>query len=263
MMQEWIKIFLTGFLSFIGSLSVALILRNKDRKEAAKIRKDDLEKAAKKREEDREWISKQFAESQKQTTALEEQAISTKDLAEWSKQHVEILLCASRPPLDLKAGFDLLGQVNGISYIAMILQVTNLTKKDILIRNIQMSESSPFEFIENVCLFTQYRSDIVDDCVVIKRTAPKYISLDPKEIKSNSTVEFALNFFIMPATKRTFFHFLLSCSDFNVRNIANCTLEHTSPDNPDELVTARFWASYPRDKFTFKKYDPKILQSQS
>ncbi|WP_406604471.1 hypothetical protein [Bartonella gliris] len=34
MMQEWIKIFLTGFLSFIASLLVALILRNKNRKEA-------------------------------------------------------------------------------------------------------------------------------------------------------------------------------------------------------------------------------------
>lgn len=158
-MQEQITIFLTGFISFAVSLSVGVILRNKDRKEAAKIRKDDLEKASKKREEDIEWISKKFAESQEQTIALKEQAISTKDLAEWSKQHVEILLCASRSLLDLKAGFDLLGQVNGTSYIAMILQVTNLTKKDILIRNIQMSEISPFEFIENVCLFIQYRSD--------------------------------------------------------------------------------------------------------
>ncbi len=91
-MQEWIKIFLTGFLSFIGSLSVAVILRNKDRKEAAKIRKDNLEKAAKKREEDKEWISKQFAESQEQTIALKEQAISTKDLAKWSEEHIKILL---------------------------------------------------------------------------------------------------------------------------------------------------------------------------
>ncbi|WP_244428913.1 TolC family protein [Bartonella vinsonii] len=91
-MQEWIKIFLTGFVSFAVSLSVALILRNKDRKEAAKIRKDDLEKAAKKREEDREWISKQFAESQEQTIALKEQAKSTKDLAKWSEEHIKILL---------------------------------------------------------------------------------------------------------------------------------------------------------------------------
>ncbi|WP_409361586.1 hypothetical protein ACRPOS_001035 [Bartonella heixiaziensis] len=91
-MQEWIKIFLTGFVSFTVSLSVAFILRYKDRKETARICKDDLEKAAKKREEDREWVTKQFAESQKQTAALKKQAESTKDLAEWSKQHIEILL---------------------------------------------------------------------------------------------------------------------------------------------------------------------------
>ncbi|WP_246787229.1 hypothetical protein [Bartonella taylorii] len=129
MMQEWIKIFLTGFLSFIGSLSVALILRNKDRKEAAKIRKDDLETVAKKREEDREWISKQFAESQEQTIALKEQAKSTKDLSEWSKQHVEILLCASRLPLAFNPKFDPLEQKNGNIYTGMVLRVTNLTKK--------------------------------------------------------------------------------------------------------------------------------------
>ncbi|WP_273760453.1 hypothetical protein [Bartonella sp. ML70XJBT.G] len=54
MMQEWVKIYLTGLVSFPVLLLVALILRYKDRKEAAKIHKEDSETAAKKREEDRE-----------------------------------------------------------------------------------------------------------------------------------------------------------------------------------------------------------------
>nr|WP_275064946.1 MULTISPECIES: hypothetical protein [unclassified Bartonella] len=251
MMQEWIKIFLTGFVSFAVSLSVALILRNKDRKEAAKIRKDDLEKSAKKREEDIEWISKQFAESQEQTIALKEQAISTKDLAEWSKQHLEILLRTSKKHLAFNTLLDIQGSKNDLLYSRLVLKITNLTKRDIVIRNIKISEKCSFKFLEDACPFTNCRSDLSKDSVVIiKRTTPKRISLDPKEIKSNATVELALNLFLIPASEYIvlYFRLSLSASEYNGHGIVNCTLEYTSPDNPDELIIARFWASEPRFK---------------
>ncbi|WP_246787228.1 hypothetical protein [Bartonella taylorii] len=88
------------------------------------------------------------------------------------------------------------------------------------------------------------RSDLSKekDPVVIKRTTPKRISLDPQEIKSNATESLALDLFRMTASERIVLYFLLSISDsdFNGHNIANCTLEYTSPDNPDELITDNF-----------------------
>ncbi|CAK01365.1 hypothetical protein [Bartonella tribocorum] len=251
MMQELIKIFLTGLLSFIGSLSVALILRNKDRKEAAKIRKDDLEKAAKKREEDREWISKQFAESQEQTTALKEQAQSIKDLAKWSEEHIRILLRPSRRYLEWEACTDIIDRKSGLLYGELTLKVRNLTKKDILIKNIQITEHCSFEFLENACRFDEGRSDKwrsdlskEKDPVVIKRTTPKRISLDPKEVKSNATLSFTLDLFRITDSECIVLYFLLSISEseYNAHNIVNCTLEYTSPKNPDELITDYFWA---------------------
>lgn len=259
MMQEWIKIFLTGFVSFAVSLSVALILRNKDRKEAAKIRKDDLEKAARKRKEDIEWISKQFAESREQTIALKEQAISIKDLAKWSEEHVKILLSASKKHLEFETLLDIQGQKNDILYSKLALKVTNVTKRNIAIRNIKISESCSFKFLEDACpfTFTKCRSDLLKDPVVIKRTTPKHISLDLKEIKSNATVELALNLFLIPASEYIvlYFRLSLSASEYNGHGIVNCTLEYTSPDNPDELITARFWASEP--PFKAPEINPK------
>ncbi|USP00817.1 hypothetical protein LBE40_05875 [Bartonella taylorii] len=244
MMQEWIKIFLTGFVSFVVSLSVALILRNKDRKEAAKIRKDDLEKAAKKREEDREWATKQFAESQKQTAALKKQADSTKDLAESSKR----LLSDSRKDLEIIASLEPPEQRNGFLYNEFVLKITNLTTGCIAIRNIQISENCPFEFLENACWFKDDQSDLSKDFVVIKRTTPKHISLKPKEIKSNATEALAISLFCIPYKEYNYFYLRLSLSksEYNLHNIVNGTLKYTSLDNPDELITIKFGDIAPR-----------------
>ncbi|WP_208441111.1 hypothetical protein [Bartonella raoultii] len=251
MMQEWIKIFLTGFVSFVVSLSVALILRNKDRKEAAKIHKDDSKKAARKRKEDRKWISKKFAESKKQTIALKEQAKSTKDLAKWSEQYIKILLRSSRKYIESEACTNIIDQKSGLLYSELTLKVRNLTKKDILIKNIQITEHCSFEFLENACRFDEGRSDKwrsdlskEKDPVVIKRTTPKRISLDPKEVKSNATLSFTLDLFRITANECIVLYFLLSISEseYNAHNIVNCTLEYPSPENPDELITDYFSA---------------------
>ncbi|WP_375693223.1 MULTISPECIES: hypothetical protein [unclassified Bartonella] len=135
-MQEWIKIFLTGFLSFIGSLSVALILRCKDRKEAAK-----------KRAQDKKWVIKKFAESEKQTAALEEQAKSTKDIAKWSEEHIKILLDNKRvqdlgPPLSIYATGPHLPTKD--KWTLLFLKVENNAQTVVHILNIKLKDSSRF-----------------------------------------------------------------------------------------------------------------------
>ncbi|WP_455475008.1 hypothetical protein [Bartonella sp. B30(2025)] len=172
-MQEWIIDKATFLLHWINDNSVvasivitiatgmaALIVRSKDRRTTAKIR-----------EEDRKWVTKQFTENQRQTVALE-------NFAKYSEKHIGILLKDKNTRdleslLHLEADFDLLEMRKGIADIAIRLHITNLAAQNITIRNIQITEKSPFAFCEIAIPFAKYIVDTLGTIVVINRTTPK------------------------------------------------------------------------------------------
>lgn len=154
------------------------------------------------------------------------------------------------PYLELKAAF-IPQEYKGASQVIVKLCIKNLTTRDMMIRNIRISKNSPFKFTKNACSFTRWKFKSPKKHLVIKRTTPKLIALCPKNIKSNASSEYALNFFIISARRCTFLDFIITCRKPNSRNIANFTLEHTSIVNPEETFTVHFWASYPRSKETY------------
>ncbi|WP_244427643.1 hypothetical protein [Bartonella queenslandensis] len=163
------------------------------------------------------------------------------------------------PYLRLKAIF-IPQKYEASSTVKVGLYIKNLTRKDIMIRNIRISKRSPFKFIKNACSVLSYKSDIrSEQPFITKRTAPKLIATGPKNIKSNSSLEYALNFFIIPAGGITCLDFMITCRKPSSRNIANFTLEHTSIINPEETRTVHFWASWPRSKATYHVVDPKYF----
>ncbi|WP_244427660.1 hypothetical protein [Bartonella australis] len=139
------------------------------------------------------------------------------------------------------------------STVKVRLYIRNLTKRDIMIRNIRISKKSPFKFIKNACSVLSYKSDIRNEPFITKRTTPKLLATCPQHMKSNSSLEYALNFFIISAQNITVLDFMTTCRKPSSRNIANFTLEHTSIINPDETRTVHFWASWPRSKDTYRE----------
>ncbi|WP_375612044.1 MULTISPECIES: hypothetical protein [unclassified Bartonella] len=160
------------------------------------------------------------------------------------------------PYLKLKAVF-FPQKYEGTLRVRVKLCIKNLTREDIMIRNIRISKKSPFKFVKNACPFVRWPSKTSGEHLVIKRTTPKLIALCPQNIKSNASSEFALNFFIIRAKCYTFLDFIISCRKPNSRNIANFTLDHTSIVNPEETFTVHFWASYPRSKDTYDEFGPE------
>ncbi len=259
MMQEWIKIFLTGFLSFIGSLSVALILRNKDRKEAAKIRKDDLEKAAKEREEDREWVSKQFAESQEQTTALKEQAISTKDLAKWSEEHIKILLDNKRvqdlgPPLSIYATGPHLPTKD--KWTLLFLKVENNAQTVIHILNIKLKDGSRFILGYGIIYkpeekWWQMQSKYVNpDARPTSHTISSGYCEKAKNFRTGQEID--VNISVAPSEgKPSIILIFVAAREEDIKDQVTLIITHTSPLQPETKMTV----TTQTDLIDFKKLD--------
>ncbi|WP_273757180.1 MULTISPECIES: hypothetical protein [unclassified Bartonella] len=230
-MQEWINIFLTGFLSFIASLLVALILRHKDKK----------------------GLEKQFIERDKQTVALEK-------IAMYSEQNVKILLKDKdirtlKELLHIEADFDLLETEQGISRIAIRMHITNLANQAIVMRKIKISEKNLFKFCIRAIVFPRYL-DPFGDILSIIRTTNKHVNLYLEDIKSNTNPEFASNLFVIPAHKYTAFDLLINCPEDQTQSVADFTLDYTLQKNPDELITADFWTSSAHTRQTYNKILP-------
>ncbi len=257
-MQEWIKIFLTGFVSFAVSLSVALILRNKDRKEAAKIRKDDLEKAAKKREEDIEWISKQFAESQEQTTALKEQAISTKDLAKWSEEHIKILLDNKRvqdlglPPSIYTTGphFPTKGK-----WTLLFLKIKNNAQTVIHVLNIKLKDGSRFILgygiiYEPETRWWQMQSPYVNPDARPTSHKSRGRCEEAKDFRTGQEID--VNISIAPSEdKYTRILIFVAAREEDIKAQVTLIITHTSPLQPETTMTV----TTQTDLIDFKKLD--------
>ncbi|WP_375663514.1 hypothetical protein [Bartonella sp. CL63NXGY] len=258
MMQEWIKIFLTGFVSFAVSLSVALILRCKDRKEAAKIRKDDLEKAAKKREEDREWISKQFAESQEQTIALKEQAKSTKDLAKWSEKHIKILLDNKRvqdlgTPLSIYATGPHLPTKD--KWTLLFLKVENNAQTVVHILNIKLKDSSRFILGYGIIYKPrqktwQIQSPYVNpDAVAESRVFPGFCD-KAKNFRTGPEID--VNISVAPSEgKPSKILIFVAAREEDIKDQVTFIITHTSPLQPETKMTVTTQTSL----IDFKKVD--------
>ncbi|VEJ44384.1 hypothetical protein [Bartonella vinsonii] len=234
-MQEWIKILLTGAVS----LSVALILRYKDRKEAAKIRKDDLEKAAKKREEDREWITKQFAESQEQTIALKEQAKSTKDLAKWSEEHIKILLDNKRvqdlgTPLSIYARESNL--VTPDKWTRLSLCTKNESGAIIHVLNIKLKDDSPF-----ILGYGSVRKDKKEQTefnpfkINVSKKVTYFVTLGDDFCTGQ---EINVNIPIAPSeSKPTNIPIFVAAREEDIKDQVILIITHTSPLIPEETMT--------------------------
>ncbi|WP_375627941.1 MULTISPECIES: hypothetical protein [unclassified Bartonella] len=259
MIQEWIKIFLTGFLSFIGSLSVALILRNKDRKEAAKIRKDDLETAAKKREEDREWISKQFAESQEQTIVLKEQAISTKDLAKWSEEHIKILLDNKRvedlgtPPSIYITGPHL--PTKG-KWTLLCLKIKNNAQTVIHVLNIKLKDGSRFilgygiRYKPEIRLRQMQSPYVNPDARPTSHTISSGYCEKAKDFRTGQEID--VNISIAPSEdKYTGILIFVAAREEDIKAQVTLIITHTSPLKPETTMTV----TTQTDLIDFKKLD--------
>ncbi|ATO57169.1 hypothetical protein [Bartonella sp. 1-1C] len=258
-MLEWANIFLTGFVSFTVSLSVALILRNKDRKEAAKIRKDDLEKAAKKREEDREWISKQFAESQEQTIALKEQAISTKDLAKWSEKHIKILLDNKRvQDLGLPASIYTTGPHSPTmgKWTLLFFKIKNNAQAVIHVLNIKLKDDSRFilgygirykpEIVWRQKQSTYVNPDAVEKSYPISRGHCK------KAEHFRTGQEIDVNISIAPSeSKYTSIPIVVAAREEDIKDQVTLIITHTSPLQPETTMTV----TTQTDLIDFKKLD--------
>lgn len=258
MMQEWIKIFLTGFVSFAVSLSVALILRNKDRKEAAKIRKDDLEKAARKQKEDIEWISKQFAESQEQTIALKEQAISTKDLAKWSEEHIKILLDNKRvedlgtPPSIYTTGphFPTKGK-----WTLLFLKIKNNAQTLIHVLNIKLKDGSRFILGYGIIYkpetgWWQMQSPYVNPDA--RPTSHKSRGRCEKAKDFRTGQEIDVNISITPSEdKYTRILIFVAAREEDIKAQVTLIITHTSPLQPETTMTV----TTQTDLIDFKKLD--------
>ncbi|UTO29096.1 hypothetical protein [Bartonella harrusi] len=244
-MQEWIKIFLTGCVSFAGSLLVALILRNKDRKEAAKIRKDDLETTAKKREEDREWIGKQFAESQKQTIALKEQAMSTKDLAKWSEEHIKILLDNKRvedlgtPPSIYITGPHLptMGK-----WTLLCLKIKNNAQTVIHVLNIKLKDGSRFILGYGIRYKRGEKWRQMQSPYVNSNAKPKSHTISSgycdkaKNFRTGQEVD--VNIPIDPSEdKYTTIGIVVAAREENIKDQVTLIITHTSPLQPETTMT--------------------------
>ncbi len=258
-MQEWIKIFLTGFVSFVVSLSVALILRNKDRKEAAKIRKDDLEKAARKREEDIEWISKQFAESQEQTIALKEQAISTKDLAKWSEEHIKILLDNKRlqdlgmPPSIYTTGphSPTMGK-----WTLLFFKIKNNAQTVIHVLNIKLKDGSRFILGYGIrykpeIVWRQKQSTCVNPDAVETSHTISHGNCDKAE-NFRTGQEIDVNIPIAPSEDRyTRILIVVAAREEDIKDQVTLIITHTSPLQPEITMTV----TTQTDLIDFKKVD--------
>ncbi|WP_019223377.1 hypothetical protein [Bartonella rattaustraliani] len=244
MMQEWVKIFLTGLVSFTVSLSVALILRCKDRKEAAKIRKDDLETAAKKREEDREWINKQFAESQEQTIALKEQAISTKDLAKWSEEHIRILLDNKRvqdlglPPSIYTTGPHF---PTKDKWTLLFLKIKNNAQTVIHVLNIKLKDGSRFILGYGIIYKPETRWRQIQSPYVNPDASPTSHKSrgrceEAKDFRTGQEID--VNIPISPSeNKYTGIPIFVAAREEDIKAQVTLIITHTSPLKPETTMT--------------------------
>ncbi len=225
-MQEWIKIFLTGFLSFIASLLVALILRNKNRKEADKIRQEDLEKSAKKREEDLDNIERQLEQLKKQ--------------AEAAKEHVSILWAEKQirdlgPKLKVtmkestayKYDKDFFIEVNGI--------IKNPTEQTMRINNFRLYNENPFAF-DKGALLGRYPMHLEPE-------NEKYIPLKSLFVADLKTQEI-FDFFNLDASEETEFSFTVRHLKPDIVSTPIFIIEHTSSNHAEKILETIFWPSF-------------------
>ncbi|WP_375608662.1 MULTISPECIES: hypothetical protein [unclassified Bartonella] len=246
-MQEWIKIFLTGFLSFIGSLSVALILRCKDRKEAAK-----------KRAQDKKWVIKKFAESEKQTAALEEQAKSTKDIAKWSEEHIKILLDNKRvqdlgPPLSIYATGPHLPTKD--KWTLLFLKVENNAQTVVHILNIKLKDSSRFILGYGIIYKPrqktwQIQSPYVNpDAVAESRVFPGFCD-KAKNFRTGPEID--VNISVAPSEgKPSKILIFVAAREEDIKDQVTLIITHTSPLQPETKMTV----TTQTDLIDFKKVD--------
>ncbi len=246
-MQEWIKIFLTGFLSFIGSLSVALILRNKDRKEAAK-----------KRAQDKKWVIKKFAESEKQTAALEEQAKSTKDIAKWSEEHIKILLDNKRvqdlgPPLSIYATGPHLPTKD--KWTLLFLKVENNAQTVVHILNIKLKDSSRFILGYGIIYKPETRWQQMQSPYVnpdAKPTSHKSRGFCDKAKNFRTGPEIDVNISVAPSEgKPSKILIFVAAREEDIKDQVTLIITHTSPLQPETKMTVTTQTSL----IDFKKVD--------
>ncbi len=215
MQEEWIKIFITGFLSFISSLSVALILRHKDQKEAAKIRKEDLNN-----------VERQLEQLKKQTEA--------------EKEHVSILWAEKQirdlgPKLEVtmkestayKYDKDFFIEVSGI--------IKNPTEQTMKINNFRLYNENPFAFDKGAFL-GKYPMHLEPE-------NEKYISLKSPLIADLETQQI-FDFFNLDASEETEFSFTVRHLKPDIVSTPIFIIEHTSSNHAEKILETTFWPSF-------------------
>ncbi|WP_273719277.1 MULTISPECIES: hypothetical protein [Bartonella] len=226
MMQEWIKILLTGFMSFAVSLSVALILRNKDRKEATKIRKEDLEKSAKKRKEDLDNIERQLEQLKNQTEA--------------AKEHVSILWAEKQirdlgPKLKVTIKEATAHKYGKDFFIEVHVIIENPTEQTMRINNFRLHNENLFAlnnggFLGKHPMYLQPENE-------------KYIPLtNPFVADLESQIIF--DCFNLDAHEETEFTFTVRHLKPDIVSTPIFIIEHTSSNHAEKVLETTFWPNF-------------------